>query len=809
MKKLLLWLSYVALTCNYCVAQSSLKGIIRDNNNELLPYTTITLAGKHSSAQIVTQADGLAHFSFTGLTNGHYRLSAYALGYAKLTIPLNIQKDTVIHIILHPLQSNLKGVTVTESKPVIEQKPDRIIFNVANSISAAGSNGLDVLKKAPGIIINEDNVSLAGRGSMAVMVNGQMVHLSGKALTNYLKSFSSSQISKIEIITHPSAKYDAEGNAGLINIITKKSGGTGLSGNIDGALKHFFYKDQPNYNGIKNYGDIDGSAGLYFNHNKWSAYTNFSYTAGREIWGYGIDVYYPDKHWAMKDTGEYRISTLNLLTGIDYQLNDKTTIGFEYNYTHHIEDGADYVRVPVYNPKGQLDSTLKTYATYYPVAMSNAFNFHVIQALGESGTKLTLNADYFNFYRFDRSHLITQSYNDEGKPVEDGTRLYDTTLQNIRIYTFKADVDIPTPFAQFSFGSKLSFINNYSNIYYFHNDNGNLILDTGLSNEFRYIENTQALYGNASKNIGKWQLDAGLRAEFTETQGISYFQDQKIRNHYLKLFPAILVSYNLNDDNKLSFNYNKRIHRPTFWNMNPFKSFMSAYTYVEGNPYLEPEYITNIQLSHRYKSLLTSSLYMNIINNGFAQVIETHDTGKYIHTTTMLNYTRSYRYGISETLSIHPLPWYESDNQVNAYYTKVHSNLAFINGIKGPGLFMESNNTFYFNQDKTFSGVIGFWYQFPEVDHFGKSNAYYNLDLGLQLLTMKKRLSLSLNYSDVFQSSASKIYNVVNQIRNTYTSFQLNSQIRLSASWSFGNNENNQRKPSDTGNEAEKKRILN
>ncbi|MGH2642905.1 MAG: carboxypeptidase regulatory-like domain-containing protein, partial [Chitinophagaceae bacterium] len=456
MKKLLCWLFYVLFAFNYCYAQSSLKGSIKDNNGRLLPYTTITLVRQHASAPVITQADSLAHFSFTGLSDGQYTLSAYALGYSKHTFTLDIQKDTFVNIILHPLQSNLKGVTVIESKPVIEQKTDRIIFNVAQSISAAGSNGLDVLKKAPGIIVNEDNVSLAGRGEMAVMVNGQMVHLAGKALTNYLKSFSSSQISKIEIITHPSAKYDAEGNAGLINIITKKSSRMGLSGNIDGSLKRFFYKNQPDYKGIRNYGDIDGSAGLYYNRNKWTVYSNLSYSAGRELWGYGIDVNYPDKNWAMKDTGEYRISTLNVLAGTDYQLNKKTTVGFEYNYIRHIEDGADYVRVPVYNPKGQLDSTLKTYATYYPVAVSNAFNFHLIQALNESGAKLTLNADYFNFYRYDRSHLITQSYNGEGKPVEGSTsRLYDTTLQNIRIYTFKGDVDIPTPFAQFSVGSKL------------------------------------------------------------------------------------------------------------------------------------------------------------------------------------------------------------------------------------------------------------------------------------------------------------------------------------------------------------------
>jgi outer membrane receptor protein involved in Fe transport len=737
----------------------------------------------------------------------HYRLSVRSLGFAKKVQDIRIRKDTVVHITLYPLKGFLNQVTIVGNKPVIEHKADRTIFNVANSINAAGSNGLEVLKKAPGIKISDKTISLAGSGSLGIMVNGRLLHLSDKALLNYLKSFSSAQISKIEIITHPSARYDAEGNAGLVNIITRKSNKAGLSGSVEGSIKRFFYEDQPDYKGIKNYGDIDGGIGLDYNNKKWSAYTKLNYSKGREIWGYGIDVYYPDKHWAMKDTGEYRIATFNALGGIDYALSNKTTVGFEYNYIYHMEEGADYVRVPIYNQEERLDSNIRTYATYYPIAKSNAFNLHLIQNLNNSEAKLTLNANYFNFYRTDKSNSITRSYTRDGKLKQKTTQeLYDTTLQNIRIYTFKADVSLPASFAQFSFGSKINFINNFSNIFYYHKLYGKRILDTGLSNEFRYIENTQALYADASKDMNKWKVDAGLRAELTETKAVSYFEDTELRKSYLKLFPSLLLSYKLNNKQSLSFSYNKRIHRPTFWNLNPFKTFMTAYTYVEGNPYLEPEYITNIQLSHQYKHLLTSSLYIKVINNGFAQVIKTHVDGSYIHTTTMLNFTRAYRYGLSESLSFQPFSRLESFNQVSGYYTKVNSDLSYINGIDGWGLYAETNNTFYFNQNKTFNGFLGVWYQFPEVDHFGKSNAYYDVNLGLQLLTLQKRLSISLNFSDVFQSSASKLYTIVDQVRNTYTDFQLNSQIRLSATWNFGNNSHKQKRVT-TGNEAERSRT--
>lgn len=806
-RQLIVLLSFTTLSFHYCIAQSKLEGMVMDPHSQAIAYATVSLSASDSTLISTVQSDSSGNFTFQRLPLDQYRLSVYALGYGMEQINIRMLKDTTIHILLQPLKGSLNEITIVGNKPVIERKADRIIYNVANSINAAGSNGLEVLKKAPGIRINDKTISLAGSGSIGIMVNGRLLHLSDRALLNYLRSFSASQISRIEIITHPSAQYDAEGNAGLINIITQKSHKAGLSGNLDGAIKRFFYTDQPDYKGIKNYGDIDGGVGLDYNNKKWSAHTNLNYSTGREIWGYGIDVYYPDKHWAMKDTGQYRIATFNALAGIDYSLSSKTTIGFEYNYVYHMEDGADYVRVPVYSPKGQLDSSIRTYATYYPIAKSNGFNLHLIQDLNQSGAKLTLNADYFNFYRTDKSNSITRSYTGSGELKENDThQLYDTTMQNIRIYTFKADVAMPTPFAQFSFGGKASFINNYSNIFYYHKIDGQRILDLGLSNEFRYIENTQALYAEGSKDMNKWKVDAGLRAELTQTKAISYFEDTELKNSYLKLFPSILLSYKPDNNQGFSLSYHKRVHRPTFWNLNPFKTFMTAYTYVEGNPYLEPEYMTNIQLSHQYKSLITSSIYMKVINNGFAQVIRTHANNRYIHTTTMLNFFSSNRYGVSESLSFQPFSWLETSNEVNGYYTKVKSHLSYISGIGGWGLYAATNNTFNFNQEKTLNGFLGFWYQFPEVNHFGKSNAYYNVDLGLQLLIIQKRLSIGVNYSDVLRSSASKMFTTVDQVKNTYTDFQLSSQVRLSASWSFGNDHNKQKRVT-TGNEAERSRT--
>ncbi len=788
-------------------AQYKIQGTVLDQEGTAIPFAKVTLQQIKGKQTETHQTDSSGYFNFKKEKNEHFHLSIYAFGYKRVVQELYLQTDTSLSIILQPLSKNLKGITITEKKLQIQRKADRVIFNVQQNVNTAGSNGLNLLRQVPGLQVSNQRVSLAGKGDMGIMVDGRILHLSDKALVNYLRSFSSNSIKKIEVITHPGANYEAEGNAGLINIVTQKSKKAGWSGTLSGAVKGFFYKNQPDYKGIKNYGDYDGSLNLNYNKNNWSFYANADYTAGRELWGYGIGVHYPDQFWDMGDTGEYRIATFNVLAGADYRLNKYTTIGASYNYTFHLEDGADYVNVPIYNAKGLLDSSLKTFATYYPVAKGNAFNLHLKQQLNPSGAQMTLNADYFNFFRTDWSNLITRGYDNKGNLQPGSTqKLYDTTLQNIKIYTFKADFVYPTSFAKLTFGGKLSFINNYSNIFYFHKDNHPLQLDSSLSNEFRYIENTQALYFNASRKLKKWNLAAGLRAELTQTKAISYFERSTIKQKRLRFFPSLMANYSPNENHHFSLTYNRRIHRPTFWNLNPYKSFMTAYTYVEGNPYLEPEYITNIQLAHQYKKKWNSSLYMKIIDNGFAQVIVPQENGKYDHITRMLNFIKGYRYGISESLTLHPISWWETHNLLTAYHTTIQSNKNYISGMNNWGGYVETNNTFYLNEDKTFSGYFGFWYQFPEIDHFGRSNSYYNVDLGLQMTTLQKRLTVSLNYSDIFQSSASTITSIVKDFKTTYTNFQLNSQIKLSAEWHFGQ-ENLKKNKTSSGNKEERNRL--
>jgi outer membrane receptor protein involved in Fe transport len=786
-------------------AQIKLTGTVNDASKHALAYAGVSLLNINDHQNQSLQTDDAGGFAFKDLHSGQYQLTVAFTGYEKYQSLFSITKDTIVNISLQAASTQLNEVVVTANKATIENNQEKLVYNVSASITATGSDALTAISKVPGIKVNGDEISIVGKGAVKVMVNDRIVQLAGTDLVRYLKSMLANQVSKIELIKNPSANYDADGNAGLINITTKHSGKQGFSGNVQLSDKQWLHSPA-NVFGTSNYWLASGSANLNYNAGKWSAYSSVNIDHDHELEGFETDVFYPKQSWLQTDTGNYRLHNFNIVAGVDYKVSPKTTIGISYLGGNNVYDGSDHVNNPIYNSTGGLDSTLKTYATYHPVAISNSGNAHAVINFDTTGKKLTLNADYFNYNRNDRSDFESNSYLPGGQVIpENNTRFFDTNKQLIKVYTFKADAEIPTPFAKLSFGGKLSFINNYSNAFYYDKDiNDKLTYNTNLSNEFRYIENTQSLYINLNKEKDKWKYQAGLRAEYTETKGTSYTLNQTNTNKYLKLFPSAQIAYQADTANSFAFSFGRRISRPTFWNLNPFKSLFTAYSYGEGNPFLQPEYNSNFELSHTYKNMLTSALFLNITDNGFYNVtVASADTN--LVYTIPLNFIKTYRVGISENLSLHLFSWLDNNNQFTFYHTDAHSNIPYIKSINGYGAYVATNNTMYFNTDKTFAAAVNFWYQFPEVDHIGRSSAYYKLDVGFTALAMKKKLNITLNLNDAFRSSASAVSTTVNGINGKFTNFQLNRFVQLGISYRFGKETSTEKR--DTGNEDERGRI--
>lgn len=786
-------------------AQSRISGTIVSASYSPIPFAAVTLKRTTDAIEHISQTDSTGTFSFNKVTNGTYSINITCIGYEPYNLRFDVSHDTSFTLQLQQNNKQLDEVTVTGIKSSIERSADKVVYNVGSSVTATGSDALQAIGQIPGVRINNNEISIAGKGVTRVMMNNRIIPLQGEDLTRYLKSFSANQITRIELVTNPSARYEAEGDAGLINIITKQSKLQGYSGNLQLTSKYYAPGESSVY-GIRTFGEVSGSANLAYNWNRWSVYGSFNHVRDRHLEGFQFDVYYPKKHWTQTDTGLYTHNAFTALAGVDYKASSSLTIGASFSGGRDKYDGSDNVRNPTYNTSGTLDSLLKTSAHYHPVALPAALNVYAIIKLDTIGRQLFLNADYFNYYRNDVSDFESNSYDDKENFKPQGkTQYFDRNKQNIVIYTLKADLDWPTRFATYSLGGKLSFISEYSNAFYYNKTNGSLVYNTNLSNEFDYTENTQAIYGSMSKEMGKWKLQAGLRGELTQTKGYSYTVQKTTLNNYLKVFPSLLAIYSANTNNNFSLSIGRRINRPSFWSLNPFKSLYTTYSYGEGNPYLQPEYTNNVQLSHDYKSIFQTALFANRTDNGFANVtIVSPDTN--LVYTKPFNFIRTIRIGVSETVLLKLLNWWESSAMLSIYHTNAHSSLANIRSLKGMGAYLSSTNTLYFNKSKTVATAINFWYQFPEVDHIGKTFRYFKLDVGVKAATANKKWDVALNLNDAFRSSAMAYSYTVNGIAQTFTNFQIIRYWQLSLSYRFGNGQGTN-KIRTSGNEEEKGRV--
>ncbi|MBE7178855.1 MAG: TonB-dependent receptor family protein, partial [Mucilaginibacter polytrichastri] len=599
---------------------------------------------------------------------------------------------------------------------------------------------------------------------------------------------------------------DAEGNAGLININTRRSTQRGYSANIQTGFKKFIY-DQSRIYGARDYGALNATADVQYNTEKLSAYGSINVDQSHFLEGFRTDIYFPRQTWMQTDTGNYRYHNVNYMLGADYKLSPRTTLGANYLHEKNNYDGSDHVNNPVRNNgTGLVDSTLRTYATYFPIATSNALNLHSVTTFDTSGSRLTLNADYFRYYRTDRSDFESQVFRANGAVSPNSqTRYFDTNKQDIHVYTFKADVNLHTAFAELAYGGKLSFIDTYSNAFYYRKTSTGQVYDTRLSNEFDYRENTETLYLSGERDLQKWKLQAGLRAELTQTRGYSYTLDQERLFNYLRLFPSVLISYKANEQNAFAFTFGRRINRPTFWNLNPFRSLFTAYSYGEGNPFLQPEYTSNAEVSHTLANKLVSAMFFSVTNNGFSNVTFARASTDTIITSPR-NFLKTTRYGLSETFTFKTGNVLESNNQATLYFADARSALPEVRGVSGWGSYLSSSNTVFLNSEKNLALAVNAWYQFPEVYRFGRTIGYYKVDAGFKASAFHSKLDVTLTANDIFKSSALAYVSNINGLKQQFTNFQINRFVLLSLNYHFGNHKSEARKQ-DSGNADERDRI--
>lgn len=649
---------------------NKVSGSVKSADDKAYENATVELLAANDSSLVkVAASNKEGRFAFESLSDGTYLVSVSAVGHARYFSPVfnlsagNSQAELKT-ITLQPVSTSLKGVTVTAKKPFIEQKIDRTIINVESSISNTGSNALEVLEKSPGITMDKDgNISLKGRQGVLVMIDGKPSYLSGENLTNYLRSLPATALDQIEIMTNPPAKYDASGNSGVINIKTKKNRQKGLNGTA--TLSYTQGK----------YWRTSNSTNLNYRNNKWNLFANVN--QWRWAGFNNLDI---ERNYLEEGTGKINTSFnqnayfkmvypgVEFKTGSDFAPNSKTNIGI--TITGQTEKGRDDNSNTSYilDDQGQLTSIINAQNTIRPVNENLGFNLNFRRQIDSAGREFTADADYINYDFTTRSLFNNYFYNRSWQKNGDDEIIKGDLPSTVRISSVKADYTHPlSKTAKLEAGAKYSYVTTNNEARYYLVVHGLEEVDTNRSNHFKYRENLAAAYLNYNTQLKKWGIQLGLRAEYTSAHGRQYSNDSTITPEYLNLFPTVYVSYAPAEKHQLAASFGRRIERPAYQDLNPFRYFLDPYTYQQGNPYLKPQFSYNYQVSHTYNNFLTTTLNYSkttdIMAESFDQVDS--DTITYVFKDNISSATN---YGISVSANLKPVKWWSANVYTNVYH---------------------------------------------------------------------------------------------------------------------------------------------
>lgn len=788
---------------------TKINGIVNRNDNKPVEFATVTLLkAKDSSLVKGAVADMNGKYEFEQVASGKYLVAAVNMGMKKnYSQPFEVNASAVNlpAITLGEEAKNLKEVSVTGKRPFIEQKADKMVVNVENSIVATGGTALEVLQKSPGVQVDkDDNISMKGKGGVTVMIDGKQTNMSSQDVAQLLKNMPSSNIDQIELIANPSAKYDAAGNAGIINIKLKKNKSYGSNGNINMAYSQ---------------GKIPKTnAGINLNHRnqRINLFGSYNYNYNRNFENLRLNRSGTDNGQPVVFAGgsflDKTSNSHSVKAGMDYFVNKNHTIGVMADVSSR-DWKAPGNGLTVIGNGTIVDSNLLTNSYNSRDFNSYSYNVNYKGKLDSAGKELNIDVDYARNKEAQNTNIHSAFMDGGMKYYLHGDTVRSAQPSTIDIRTFKADYVHPLKNqAKFEAGVKLSFVKSDNDARFDSLKGGNWIFDTNRSNRFIYEENVNAAYINYSRQFKKLGVQLGLRGEQSNVKGESVTTGQVNDTTYFNLFPSVFVSYAANDNNQWGVSYSRRLQRPSYDDLNPFEFYLDRYTKTSGNPGLKPQYSNNFELNHTFRQFLTTSIGYTHTKGMITRVIEPDVDVKTGDTTTLsykyMNVAKrdNFNLGISAPFPI--TKWWNSFITVSAFYNR------FQTVVKGETIDRASGG-FYgqtqqsFTMGKGWSSEVSYYYTSPQITDEGlfRMKHMHSMSVGLQKQVLKKQGTVRVNVNDVFNTNRfSGTYEAGGQkirIANNWDS----RQVRVSFSYRFGNMNVKEARKRTTGLQDEQNRV--
>lgn len=747
----------------------------------------------------VLQTDG--SFSITVSKGGFYRLTVHSTGFKDyISEWIEVNQDlNLAPITLIPSTTELQGVTITSTKPMIEVKSDKTVLNVQNSLSATGTSGFELLRKAPGVLIdNQDNVIVEGKSGISIYIDGRQSLLSGADLVNYLKGIQAADIETVEIITQPSSKYDASGNAGIINLKLKKSKNLGTNGTLATGYAQGVYAKSNSSLSLNNRGE---KANIYGN------YSNLLGDNRRFINLYRVQSDY------IYDSRSKNVSadqSHNIRAGLDYFISKEKTFGVVVSASFNDNDINTISRTPIV--RAADNQTQQVLLATGDAAVNNRnlssnINYRFADAKGH---EFNVDGD-IGYYTSGRNDLQPNTYYnaDETEVISQSGFRMDTPV-SIYLYSLKTDLVQPLGKGSLSYGLKSSYVKTDNTFRFYDVTNNSEQFNESRSNIFNYKENINAAYINYNQTFDKISLQLGLRAEQTNSEGnlssVQDLTDSNVKRNYLDFFPSGGITYNANTNNKLGLLYSRRVERPNYRSLNPFEVFTNELSSTKGNPLLQPQYTQNIKLTHTYKYTLNTSLSYSYITDFIAQINDVvDDTRNFISpqniaTVQIINLGISYPFKFSQ--------WWNLYASANGYRSSYDSqNEKFTPVTKNTFSFYGQNT---FTLPKNFKMEISGWFNSPNV--WGgtyQTSSMGSLDLAVQKQLADNRLSIRVAVTDILYTSNWSGETQYGELFIRGNGGYESRQFKVNLSYNFGSKDIKEARKRASVSEEEKARITN
>ncbi len=781
-------------------AQTKISGLLIDGTGKPLDFGTVSLLKATDSTVVKgTLSNESGHYTFDLIKPGSYFVKATNIGYQNAYSTVfkidSVSTDyTIPDLKLNQQSSTLKTVNITATKPLIERKVDKTVMNVENSVLAAGNSAMEILQRAPGVSVDkDDNISLKGKQGVTVMINDKLTYLTAAQLATLLRSTDGTTIQSIEIITNPSAKYDAAGNSGIINIKLKKNKQSGTNGSVTlGAGYGTYGKDNET---------------LILNHKEGglNIYGSFSHNDNKRSGDIYLKRIVADTTFFNQHTSMPQISNNNSYRlGADYDISSKNTIGLLFSGYFSGENDDNFNNTNIGKSFMEIDSSLQTISTIHQTYNSVAFNLNDSYKIDTAGQELNADFDYSKFKNNSTSNYNTSFFLPNGHIQHPADFLGNITPSVINIITGKVDYTKPiSKDVKLETGIKYSDVKTDNNL----NQTTSTSIAYQSVNHFIYDEKISAAYANLSKSYKKFSIQLGLRAEYTSSvaNGDSVNVSQIISRDYLDLFPSAFINQTINDKNSLSFSYSRRVDRPQYDNLNPFFYHLDPYTYQKGNPYLKPQYTNNFEFNYTYNNSINLSLGYSRTTDVIAEITGTDNATKATYVTQQnLQIQNSYSVNLYSPYTI--TKWWTGDINATGFYLGFKSN-----GLEGANLD-NGKLAYQLRANETFLPFSGYKaelsgnYQSALTYALFNVKPQYSIDAGVSHSFASKKANVKFSVSDIFNTRTNDVSTVYANTNLEIHQKHESRVARITFTYNFGNNKIKVREH-QSGADSEKNRV--